>query len=138
MRIGVPGQGRKPTAAGLLAMILAVSAVTACSGSATSFSSMLVPESHTAPILGPISGTGTRTFTTTGHHLMSYQIGCLGHHVIRLRAPYVGIAVQCANGEGYVRDSVATPRREIGARISIRVVAPSGTAWRLRVDGSRR
>lgn len=144
MRTWMRKNGHNVAAAPLVALVLFVLVVAGCSGSASSpgsarsFAAMQVPEPSTAPILGPITGAGPRTFTITGRHLMSYQIGCLGRHVVWLHAPHIGFAVQCGDGGTYAGNSVRMPSREIGAMISIRVVAPPGTAWRLRVDGSRR
>lgn len=126
--------------------LLAAPAASACStvaakpAPARSFAAMQMAGPHTSPVLGPVTGTGPRTFTITARHLLSYQVGCLGRRLVWLRTTptIMGFAVQCYDGGGvFAGESSTTPRDEEGARITVHVDAPPGTTWLLRVDGSR-
>jgi hypothetical protein len=128
-------------AARLLAVaLLASPVIAACSTPATaSFAAMPAPEASMAAILGPVTGTGPRTITITARHRLHFTLGCLGRHMVSLLATpkIAGFAVQCDDGGVFGGAIVNTPGREIGAKVSLRIVAPSGTTWELRVDGSR-
>jgi hypothetical protein len=96
-----------------------------------------------APILGPVTGTGPRTFRLTARRAMGFYLSCLAYSgrpsLIWLYSDIATTNVMC-EGPGLtpVDGVVFKPvRREIGTRATLRVAAPPGTTWQLRVDGSQ-
>jgi hypothetical protein len=84
-----------------------------------------------------VVGTGIRSFTITAPHLLTYQFGCLGHHLVWVRASSAiggGFAVRCYDTGGVFGGEILTiPRIDIGEKITIHVDAPGGSTWRLRM-----
>jgi hypothetical protein len=126
----------------LAAALLTAPAAAACSAPAPvqTFTAMPPPQASLVTVLGPVTGTGTRTLTITARHTLSYTLSCLGHHIVWLRTTpsIAGFAVHCGDGGGFGGESATTPGRDAGGRFSLRITAPSGTTWELRVDGSTR
>ena len=124
----------------LTVALLAWPAAAACSAptAAPSFTAMPLPRANLVTVLGPVTGTGPATITLTARHVLSYTLGCLGHHMVWLSTTpkIASFAVHCGDGGVFGGESSRTPGRETGARVSLRIVAPSGTVWDLRVDGS--
>jgi hypothetical protein len=126
----------------LAVALLAGPAAAACSAppNAPSFTAMPLPQANLATVLGPVTGTGPATITLTARYVLSYTLGCLGHHVVWLRTTpkIASFAVQCGDGGVFAGESGTVPGREATAEVSLRIAAPSGTIWELRVDGSPR
>jgi hypothetical protein len=140
MTFSAPARARGHAARLLALALLASPVIAACSTPATapSFAAMPAPGPNMAAILGPVTGTGPRTITITARHRLRYTLSCLGRHVVWLRATpnIAGFAIQCDDGGVFGGGTSTTPGREVGARVSLRIAAPSGTTWELRVDGS--
>lgn len=120
----------------LAVALLASPAAAACSApaAAPSFTAMPLPQANLVTVLGPVTGTGPRTITLTARHVMSYTLGCLGHHMVWLRGA-ASFAVQCEDGGVFAGGTSRTPGHDTGAKVvSLHVAAPSGTTWELRVD----
>jgi len=126
----------------LAAALLTAPAAVACSAPAPvqTFAAMPLPQANLVTVLGPVTGAGTRTLTITARHTLSYTLGCRGHDIVWLRTTpnIAGFAVHCGDGGEFAGESAMTPGRAAGTRLSLRITAPSGTTWELRVDGSTR
>ena len=141
MRPFPPARARG-TARLLAVALLAWPAAGACSApaAAPSLPAMPAPQANLVTILGPVTATGPATITLTARHVLSYTLGCLGHHVVWLRTTpkIASFAVQCGDGGVFAGESGTVPGREAAAKVSLHIVAPFGTIWELRVDGSPR
>lgn len=119
-------------AAALLGVtVLGLPVLTSC----TSPPALPTPRSGFTTMLGPVTGTGSKTFTMTAPTALSYTLNCQGSSLVWIRTTpdIVGFAVQCPATGG---DALDTPKNDIGRRIRVRVAAPSGTTWQLRIDRS--
>jgi hypothetical protein len=150
LRLLQPARGR--AMARLIAVVgFVLPAAVACgaapaarpSSAALAIMIMQPPQPGTSPIVGPVTGTGPRTFTVTVRRAMGVQLSCLAYSG---RAPWIWInsALTPADVKCQAPGGTATggalyrpPRDEIGTRVTLRVAAPPGTTWLLRVDGSR-
>ncbi|HUC25011.1 MAG TPA: hypothetical protein VMA73_20060 [Streptosporangiaceae bacterium] len=90
-------------------------------------------------VLGPVTGTGSRTLTVTASGSMSVTIGCIGKGMLTVSGPLSAGAVLCSDTSssggifsGYYWAHV---RARPGERIKLRVVADAKTIWDIRVGG---
>ena len=86
-------------------------------------------------ILGPVTGTGSRTFTILARTGMAAWLGCVGKGLVWLRG---SLAVGAACGDGSVWAGGLTEPTHLrpGQKVTVRVVAPATTRWELRIDGT--
>ena len=90
-------------------------------------------------VLGPVTGTGSRTLTVTASRSMSVTIGCIGKGMLTISGPLSAGAVLCS--DAHVSRGVfssyywAHVRARPGERITLRVAADAKTIWDIRVDG---
>jgi hypothetical protein len=104
------------------------------------------PEPHDPPaVLGPLNGSGNRTFAVTVRPTMWIELGCLGRGMAWVRSPMGGFAVPCGRegspgneSFGGSHDSVQDLRVDkvrVGQRVSVRVASPAGATWQLWITG---
>jgi hypothetical protein len=119
---------------------LGLLALGGCSAPATTTAPALAaiaPNPQNLPaILGPVTGTGSRTFTISGRRSLSYDLSCAGAGLTWLRTlPDTGaFAVNCGGGTFGGTYLAHAPHE--GQMITVRINAARGTRWALRVDGS--
>jgi hypothetical protein len=113
----------------------------ACSGSSPAprptFKPMPVDQNYLTVVLGPLTGTGSRTFTVRATRSMSLSMGCIGKGMLTVLGPLSG-AMLCyraslsagAFGSYYWGHLRTRP----GERFTLRVVAGAKTMWDIRVD----
>jgi hypothetical protein len=95
------------------------------------------PNNLTA-VLGPVTGTGSRTMTVTASRSMSLTMGCIGTGLLMVTGLLSG-AVLCSGastGRGVFGGTywAHLPVRP-GERIRLRLVAGAHSTWDVRVDG---
>jgi hypothetical protein len=89
-------------------------------------------------VLGPLTGSGSRTVTVTASRSMSLMLGCAGRGVLVVRGPLTAGAVPCSGPgrrrafDGYYWAHV---RVRPGARLRLSVTADAQTTWDIRVCG---
>lgn len=90
-------------------------------------------------VLGPVTGTGSKTLTVTASRSMSLTIGCFGKGVLTVSGPLSAGAVLCYDADrsrgtfaGYYWSHVQARQ---GERIKLRVAADARTTWDIRIDG---
>jgi hypothetical protein len=110
-----------------------------CSSSRPAFEAMPFDANNLSAVLGPTTGTGSRTLTVTASHSMSITLGCIGKGMLTVVGPLSAGAVLCGDASssegsfaGYYWSHV--PVRP-GERIRLRVVTDATTIWDIRVDG---
>src|SRR5450756_1003208 len=88
-------------------LVVALASLTAIAGCSSPTSTPTMPtmptESHGLPtVLGPLSGTGNKTFTVTVRPAMSIELGCLGKgkDLAWVRSPIGSFAVPCDSSPG--------------------------------------
>ncbi len=87
-------------------------------------------------ILGPVTGSGTRTFTISARPGIAAWLGCIGKGLAWLRSPVGTFAAGCSDG-GVFAGGVTQPTSvRPGQKVTVRVVAPPTTRWQLRIDGT--
>lgn len=96
------------------------------------------PKDGFAVLVGPVSGTGPRSFVIAAPKALSVTLTCAGHRIAWLRTvpDVVGMGVQCASGGATGSDWVNMPAKDVGRIVHVRITAAAGTRWLLRVDGS--
>jgi len=89
-------------------------------------------------LLGPVTGTGSRNFVITAPRAVFATMNCAGQRIAWLRTTpnIVGMGVECANGGAVGSDWLNVPAKDVGRILHLRIAAPAGTRWLLRVDGS--
>jgi hypothetical protein len=90
-------------------------------------------------VLGPITGSGSRTLTITASRAMSITMGCIGKGILTVSGPLSAGAVLCGETTvsrgafgGYYWSHVSV---RPGEHFKLRVVADAKTIWDIRVDG---
>jgi hypothetical protein len=113
-----------------------------CSSSRPVFDAMPFGVNNLSAVLGPITGTGSRTLTVTASRAMSITMGCIGKGMLIIVGPLSAGAVLCgdaSSSEGsfasYYWSHVSV---RPGERIRLRVVTDATTLWDVRVDGAPR
>jgi hypothetical protein len=87
-------------------------------------------------VLGPVTGSGSRTLTVTASRSMSLTMGCIGKGMLTVSGRLSG-AVYCPGGGPGVFGGYYWPHMHVrpGQRIRLRVLADAKTIWDIRVDG---
>lgn len=101
------------------------------------------PDPHGLPtVLGLLRGSGTKAFTVTVRQGMAIQLGCLGKSkdLACVRSPIGAFAVVCTArdesfAEGYDTPQSLEGKFRPGQRVAVRVTAPAGDAWQVRISG---
>ena len=118
--------------------------VVVCSGCsspprAPTFDPMQPDPNYLTAVLGPVTGTGSRTLRVTASRSMSLTMGCIGKGTLIVLGPLSAGAVLCGDASlsrgafgGYYWSHVSA---RPGERITLRVVADAKTIWDIRVDG---
>lgn len=106
---------------------------------APAFNSMQVDPNNLTAVLGPVTGTGPRTFTVTASRSMSITMACIGKGTLIVLGPLSAGAVLCSDASlgrgafaGYYWEHL---RVRPGERFKLRVAANPKTIWDIRVDG---
>jgi hypothetical protein len=124
-------------------ILASLAGVAGCSSAASTVT--MPPEGHRLPtVLGPLQGSGNKTFTVVVRPTMSVELGCLGKakDLAWVQSPIAYTAVPCGSSDnqpfGGSYDSVQGLRREkvtVGQRVIVRVTAPAGDTWQLWITG---
>jgi hypothetical protein len=95
------------------------------------------PNNLTA-VLGPVTGSGSRTLTVTASRSMSLTMGCIGKGMLTVYGLLSGAGF-CGgpNSSGNTFGGYYWGHMPVrpGERIQLRVVADAKTTWVIRVDG---
>ena len=115
-----------------------VFAIVCCGCSSAAFDPMPPDANNLTPALGPVTGTGSTTFTVTATRSMSLTMGCIGTGILTVLGPLSG-EVMC-DGPSLGRGTFAGYywshlRARPGERLRLRIVANPKMAWDIRVDG---
>jgi hypothetical protein len=123
--------------------ILCVPVLGACSTRsvpAPAFAAMPLPGSayglNLTTILGPVTGTGSRSVTVGARRSVSVTLGCLGRGLVWVRSPVGSFAAACGNGGVFAGGLVQQTHMAAGQRVTMRIIAPAHVTWELRVDGT--
>lgn len=108
---------------------------------------------HLPTVLGPLNGSGNKTFTTTIRPTMAIELGCLGNgkDLVWVRSPIMGFGVPCGspgNEVGFLRGLHAGGGESFvsgynswhvgfrpGQRVTARITAPARDTWQLWITG---
>lgn len=128
-------------AIGLTSMILCVTLLGGCSTRpAPAFAAMSPPGLayglNLTTILGPVTGTGSRSVTVGARRSVSITLGCLGKGLVWVRSPVGTFAAACGDGGVFAGGLDSDTHMAAGQRVTIRIIAPAHVTWELRVDGT--
>ena len=87
-------------------------------------------------ILGPVTGTGSRTFTISARTGIAELFSCIGKGPVWARSPVMTIDAICGHGDTVAGEQTQPTHLRPGQKITVRVVAPATTRWELRIDGT--
>jgi hypothetical protein len=141
MPVLAAGRARKSLLAGA---VVALALASGCGAPATvsqpQFTAMPLLDSWGAhvnyvTILGPETGTGSKTFTITARAGVGAWISCIGKGVALLNGP-VTVGAACGDGSTWAGGRTQPTHWRAGQRIAVHVVAPSTTRWEFRIDGT--
>jgi hypothetical protein len=113
--------------------------VAACS--ATAAPPTMPAEVHHLPtVLGPLNGSGNKTFTITIRPSMAIELGCLGNRndLAWVRSPIMGFSVQCGspgNDLGFLSGLLIGFRP--GQRVTVRITAPARDTRQIWITGAK-
>lgn len=93
-------------------------------------------EANYVTILGPITGTGSKTFTIVAGTGIAAWLGCIGKGLVWFRSPAGSFAADCDDGGTWVGSQIQPTHLRAGQKIAVRVVASSTSRWELRIDGT--
>jgi hypothetical protein len=88
-------------------------------------------------ILGPVTGTGAKTFTIPARTGIDITLGCIGKGLVWIRSPVASFAAACADGGVWAGGRTQPTHLRAGQKIAVRVVAARSTRWELRIDGTQ-
>lgn len=126
---------------GIAVASIIASACCACGSPAREapFDPMPPDPNYLSTVLGPTTGTGSRTLTVTASRAMSITIGCIGKGVLTVSGPLSAGAVLCYDASrsrgAFASYYWAHVRARSGEHIMLRVAANASTIWDIRVDG---
>jgi hypothetical protein len=88
-------------------------------------------------IMGPVTRTGSKTFTISARTGIAAWLGCIGKGIVWLSGPLALTAV-CGDGDGGAWGGALTEPTHMrpGQKVTVRVVAPATATWELRIDGT--
>jgi hypothetical protein len=88
-------------------------------------------------ILGPVSGSGSRTFTISARPGIGVWIGCIGKGAVWMTRP-VAVGGNCGTNSGNSYSGGVTDPTHFrrGQVIVVRIVGPASARWEFRVDGA--
>jgi len=108
---------------------------------------------HLPTVLGPLNGSGNKTFTITIRPAMAMELGCLGNakDLAWVRSPIMGFGVPCGSPGyelGFLRGLRAGGGEffaggynswhfgfRAGQRVTVRITAPGRDTWQLWITG---
>jgi len=106
---------------------------------ASQFSPMPSPGQQENPgyttILGPVSGSGSRTFTIAAQPGIAVWIGCIGKGTVWMTRP-VAVGAICDSGNAFAGGLTQPTRYRRGQRLTVRIVGPATVRWEFRIDGA--
>lgn len=126
--------------AATVATVTMAALVAACAGPQTPrFSLMPAPgqgekPSYTA-ILGPLSGSGSKTFTVAARPGMAEWIGCIGKGEAWITKPKAVGAI-CDGGNAFAGGLTQPTHYRRGQVLTVRITAPPTVRWEFRIDGA--
>ena len=93
-------------------------------------------EANYVTILGPVTGTGSKTFTIVARTGIAAWLGCIGKGLVWLRSPAGSFAAACNDGGVWAGGQTQPTHLRTGQKITVRVIAALTTRWELRIDGT--
>ena len=87
-------------------------------------------------ILGPVTGTGSESFTIAARSGYASWLSCIGKGQVWLRSPAGSFTAACGYGSTWTAVKPSPRTCQAGQQVTVRVVAASGTRWELRIDGT--
>ena len=88
-------------------------------------------------ILGPVTGTGSKSFTIAARTGIDFTLGCIGKGLVWLRSPAGSFAAACDDGGVWAGGRTQPTHLPAGQKIVVRVVAAPSTRWELRIGGTQ-
>ena len=90
-----------------------------------------------ATILGPVSGSSSRTFTIKARPGIAVWLGCTGAGKVWITRP-VAVGATCGSDTGHSFTGGLTQPTHYrrGQKVLVRIVGPSTARWVFRIDGA--
>jgi hypothetical protein len=103
------------------------------------FSPMPPPGQQEKPgyttILGPVSGSGSKTYTVSARPGIAEWIGCIGKGMAWMTRPYSAGAI-CGSGNAFAGGLTQPTHFRRGQKLTVRITAPATVRWEFRIDGA--
>jgi hypothetical protein len=122
---------------------IALAFIAGCAGRPPSpqFSPMPPPGQAEKPgyttILGPVSGSGSRTFTISARPGIAVWLGCIGNGTVWITRP-VAVGGRCANsaGNSFAGGLTQPTHYRRGQKVTVRITARGTVRWEFRMDAA--
>jgi hypothetical protein len=129
-----------PARLGAAMVVVLVALISGCSGPPTpQFSPMPIPGQQESPgyttILGPVSGSGSKTLVVSARPGMAVWLGCIGKGAVRATTP-IGVSAICGSGNSFVGGTTQPTHYRRGQKLIVRIVSPADATWEIRIDGA--
>lgn len=129
---------RARLAAAMVTIVLAF--ISGCAGPRPPrFSPMPPPGQSERPdyttILGPVSGSGSKTFTVAALPGIAEWIGCIGKGEAWITRPFA-TGVICHSGKAFAGGLTQPTHYRRGQKLTVRIVGPATVRWEFRIDGA--
>jgi len=86
-------------------------------------------------ILGPVTGTGSKSFTIPARTGLGAWVGCIGKGLVWLKGAISGGAA-CGDGSTWAGSLTQPTHLRIGQKVAVRIIAAPGVRWEFRIDGT--
>lgn len=87
-------------------------------------------------ILGPVSGSGSKTFIVTARPGIAVWLGCIGKGTVWMKSPVAATAICGHSGNAFVGGLTQPTHYRRGQKLTVRVVGPATVRWEFRIDGA--
>jgi hypothetical protein len=86
-------------------------------------------------ILGPVSGSGSKTFTISARPGIAIWLGCIGKGMVRMTLPKAVGAICGRSGNAFAGGLTQQTHYRRGQKLTVRIVGPATGSWEFRIDG---
>jgi hypothetical protein len=130
-----------PTRLAAAMVTIALTFIAGCAGPQTpQFSQMPPPGQSEEPdyttILGPVSGSGSKTFTVAARPGIAEWIGCIGKGGEAWITRPFAAGVICDGGNAFAGGLTQPTHYRRGQILTVRITAPPTVRWEFRIDGA--
>lgn len=87
------------------------------------------------PILGPVSGSGSQTFTISARPGIAMWLGCIGQGMVWMTLPKAVGAICGRSGNAFVFGLTQPTHYRRWQKLTVRIVGPATDKWEFRIDG---